>query len=48
MQLGVPVSINIENGIAAMALAQISGVTPEEISGVWLRSEEWTAVSTSG
>ncbi len=31
VQLGVPVSINIENGIAAMALAQISGVTPEEI-----------------
>ena len=29
--MGVPVSINIENGIAAMALAQISGVTPEEI-----------------
>lgn len=31
VRLGVPVSINIENGIAAMALAQISGVTPEEI-----------------
>ena len=31
VQLGVPISINIENGIAAMALAQISGVTPEEI-----------------
>ncbi len=29
--LGVPVSINIDNGIAAMALAQISGVTSEEI-----------------
>lgn len=35
VQLGVPVSINIENGIAAMALAQISGVTPEEIKRVW-------------
>ena len=31
IQLGVPVAINIENGIAAMALAQISGVTSEEI-----------------
>lgn len=31
VRLGVPVSINIENGIAAMALAQISGVTAEEI-----------------
>lgn len=31
IRLGVPVSINIENGIAAMALAQISGVLAEEI-----------------
>lgn len=31
VQLGVPVSINIENGIAAMALAQISGLSAEEI-----------------
>ncbi len=31
IQLGVPVSINIENGIAAMALAQIAGLTAEEI-----------------
>lgn len=31
IKLGVPVSINIENGIAAMALALLSGVTPEEI-----------------
>ena len=31
IQLGVPVAINIENGIAAMALAQLSGVTNEEI-----------------
>lgn len=31
INLGVPVSINIENGIAAMALAQIAGLTPEEI-----------------
>lgn len=29
--LGVPVSINIENSIAAMALAQIAGATAEEI-----------------
>ena len=33
IQLGVPVSINIENGIAAMALAQLAGVTAEEIRG---------------
>ena len=31
IQLGVPVAINIENGIAAMALAQISGVNNEDI-----------------
>lgn len=31
IQLGVPVSVNIENGIAAMALAQIAGATLEEI-----------------
>ena len=31
IQLGVPVSINIDNGIAAMAIAQLNGVTPEEI-----------------
>ena len=31
IKLGVPVSINIENGVAAMALAYLNGVTPEEI-----------------
>ena len=31
IQLGVPVYVNIENGVAAMALAQIGGVTDEEI-----------------
>lgn len=31
IQLGVPVAINIENGIAAMALAQLSGVKEDEI-----------------
>jgi len=31
VELGVPVSINIDNGIAAMALAQIAGATEEEI-----------------
>ena len=31
VQLGVPVYVNIENGIAAMALAQIGGATDEEI-----------------
>lgn len=31
IQLGVPMSINIENGIAAMALAHLNGVTDDEI-----------------
>lgn len=31
VELGVPVSINIDNGIAAMALAQIAGATANEI-----------------
>ena len=31
IQLGVPVSINIENGVAAMALALLNGATPEEV-----------------
>ncbi len=31
IELGVPVSVNIENGIAAMALAQIGGATADEI-----------------
>lgn len=31
IQLGVPVSINIDNGVAAMALAHLSGVSDEEI-----------------
>ena len=31
IQLGVPVSINIENGIAAMALAILNGVTDDEL-----------------
>lgn len=31
VKLGVPVSINIENGIAAMALAQLAGVQADEI-----------------
>ncbi len=31
IHLGVPVVVNIENGIAAMALAQIADLTPEEI-----------------
>lgn len=42
------VSINIENGIAAMALAQISGVTPEEIKRGMASFRGVTAVSTSG
>jgi UDP-N-acetylmuramate--alanine ligase len=31
VRLGVPVSINIDNGIAAMALAQLCGATDEEL-----------------
>lgn len=31
IQLGVPVYVNIENGVAAMALTQIAGVNDEEI-----------------
>ncbi|MBO7659979.1 MAG: UDP-N-acetylmuramate--L-alanine ligase, partial [Bacteroidaceae bacterium] len=31
VQLGVPVSINIENGVAAMALAQLAGATDDEL-----------------
>ena len=31
VELGVPVSINIENGVAAMAVAQLSGADDEEI-----------------
>lgn len=31
IQLGVPVKVNIENGVAAMALAWLNGVTEEEI-----------------
>ena len=31
IKLGVPVSINIENGVAAMALAHLSGATDQEI-----------------
>ena len=31
VQLGVPVSINIENGVAAMAMAHLNGIQPDEI-----------------
>ena len=31
VQLGVPVKVNIENGVAAMALAWLNGVTTEEL-----------------
>lgn len=31
IQLGVPVKVNIENGIAAIAVAWLNGVTPDEI-----------------
>lgn len=36
VELGVPVSINIENGIAAMALAQIAGASANEIRNAML------------
>lgn len=36
VELGVPVSINIENGIAAMALAQIAGANADEIRSAML------------
>ena len=31
IQLGVPIKINIENGVAAMTLAWLNGVSPDEI-----------------
>ena len=31
IQLGVPLSVNIENGIAAMAMAQLAGVSDQEL-----------------
>jgi len=40
IQLGVPVSINIENGVAAMALCWLNGVTAEELRVEWLVLEE--------
>ncbi len=39
VELGVPVSINIENGIAAMALAQIAGATANELRAAMLSFE---------
>ena len=36
IELGVPVAINIDNGIAAMALAHIAGATAEEIRNAML------------
>jgi UDP-N-acetylmuramate--alanine ligase len=36
IELGVPVAINIDNGIAAMALAQVAGVTADEIRAAML------------
>lgn len=37
IQLGVPVYVNIENGVAAMALAQLCGVTEKEIKAAMPR-----------
>lgn len=31
VKLGLPIPINIENGVAAMAMAQLNGCTPEEL-----------------
>ena len=39
VRLGVPVSINIENGIAALALAQLAGAEPEELRKAMLSFE---------
>jgi UDP-N-acetylmuramate--alanine ligase len=36
IQLGVPVKVNIENGVAAIAVAWLNGVTAEEIRKEWL------------
>jgi UDP-N-acetylmuramate--alanine ligase len=36
IELGIPVSINIDNGIAAMALAQIAGAEADEIKQAML------------
>ncbi|MDO4715874.1 MAG: cyanophycin synthetase [Bacteroidales bacterium] len=36
VELGVPISINIDNGIAAMALAQLAGATADEIRAAML------------
>ncbi len=47
VQLGVPVGVNIENGIAAMALAQIAGATADEIRSAMASFRGWTAASTS-
>lgn len=33
VDLGVPVRVNIENGVAAMALAGLNGAAPEECVG---------------
>lgn len=47
VQLGVPVFVNIENGIAAMALAQIGGATTEEIKAAMPQFRGWTVVLIS-
>ncbi|MBQ8423724.1 MAG: UDP-N-acetylmuramate--L-alanine ligase [Coprobacter sp.] len=48
IELGVPVRINIENGVAAMAIALLNGATPDEIrramksfSGARRRFDYW-------
>lgn len=33
VQLGVPVMVNVENAVAAMALAHLNGATPDELRG---------------
>ena len=47
IELGVPVAINIDNGIAAMALAQVAGVTADEIRAAMLSFGVWIVVSIS-
>ncbi len=48
IELGVPVMVNVENGVAAMALAWLNGVTADELrsgmasfSGIRRRFETW-------
>jgi UDP-N-acetylmuramate--L-alanine ligase (EC 6.3.2.8) len=45
IQLGVPVRINIENSIGAMALAWLNGATPDELRHAMSHFRERSVVS---